>query len=504
MLLSTTWSKRSNPDTIYVYPVNIHRYMVRNTILLIVAFLCSASGALAQNGAVRSDVKVNLQTAIETALANSTDMKRALLSVRDADQLENLAWAEVMPTINTDMTYTRNMEIPVNFVPGEFFGGEPGTLVPIAFGTDNSWDGGFSVQQTLFRGQAFIGISSSSVFRMAQLENYRAASQLVVTQTRQAYHAVLIAKEQLRLQEATITRLRENLADNKSRAAAGIIDEYEVLRIEVQLRNEEPRIQQSQNAVNAAYRNLKVVMGLPLDADFEIEGDLSAYEILSGGVSSVTNASIAEVTNQVPYQPYMQANEVINLGQTRGDLRVLDYQIQLKKREISSEKSMYFPNISATYNLRWSAAQPGSPDFFGDSDNRARFQTLGIKASLPLFDGMRRNTNVQRAIIARKDLEEQLSLADRQARNEVITASEDINQVITVLPSVKDGIELARTGYDRALARYNNGLGTQLDVTEAELQLRQAQLNYAQLVFDYLNSKARYDMAIGRVPFVSN
>jgi outer membrane protein len=485
------------------YPDNIYRYMLRTTFVTFLALLLSASSIMAQTEAIKPGVKVNLQTAIETALANSTDMKRALLSVRDADQLENLAWAEVMPTINADMTYTRNMEIPVNFVPGEFFGGEPGSLVPIAFGTDNSWDGGLSIQQTLFRGQAFIGISSSSVFRMAQLENYRAASQFVVTQTRQAYHTVLIAKEQLRLQEAAISRLRENLSDNKSRAGAGIIDEYEVLRVEVQLRNEEPRIQQSLNSVNAAYRNLKVLMGMPLDVDFEIEGDLSAFDIFSSEASP-SNASISSVSNQTPYQPLVRAGEVPNLGQTRGDLRILDYQIQLKKKEISSEKSMYYPNITATYNLRWSAAQPGSPNFFGDSDSRARFQTLGVKASLPIFDGMRRNTNVQRAIISRKDLEEQLSLAERQARNEVITASEEINQVVTVLPSVKEGIDLARTGYDRALARFNNGLGTQLDVTEAELQLRQAQLNYAQLIFDYLNSKAKYDQAIGRVPFVSN
>jgi outer membrane protein len=477
--------------------------MLRPIFPLLTALMISASSVMAQTESMRPGVNVNLQTAIETALANSTEMKRALLSVRDADQLENLAWAEVMPTISTDMTYTRNMEIPVNFVPGEFFGGAPGSLVPIAFGTDNSWDGGLSVQQTLFRGQAFIGISSSSVFRMAQLENYRATSQLVVTRTRQSYHAVLIAKEQLRLQEATISRLRENLAENRSRANAGIIDEYEVLRIEVQLRNEEPRIQQSKNSVNAAYRNLKVLMGMPVDVEFEIEGDLSVYDIMSNDTTP-PNMAISLVTNQTPFQPMARVADVPNLAQSRGDLRVLDYQIQLKKKEISSEKSMYYPRITANYNLRWSAAQPGSPDFFGDTDSRARFQTLGIKASLPLFDGLRRNVNVQRAIISRKDLEEQLSLADRQARNEVITASEEINQVITVLPSVREGIELARTGYDRALARFNNGLGTQLDVTEAEFQLRQAQLNYALLVFDYLNSKANYDQAIGRVPFVSN
>lgn len=445
---------------------------------------------------------LSMKQAIETALANSTDIRRALLSIDDAEQLENLAWAEVLPDIEANMNYTRNIEIPVNFVPGEFFGGEPGSLVPIAFGTDNSWDGGLSVSQTIFRGQAFVGISSSAVFRMAQLENYRAASQLVVTATRQAFHAVLIAEEQYRLQEATIERLKANLGDNRARAEAGILDEYEVLRLQVQLRNEEPGLQQAQNAIRAAYRNLKTTMGVNLDWDFEVQGELSSYDILAPA-SGGENGSLAEISSSTPYSTLVETDDIGDIGRSRGDLRVLDYQIRLKNKEIQAAKSEYFPTINATYNLRWSAAQAGSPVFFGDKESRARFQTLGLSVSLPIFQGFTRHTNIQRGIIARKDLQEQLTFAERQARNEVIGASEDIEQVIRLLPSVQEGIDLAQTGYDRALVRYNTGIGTQLDVTEAELQLRQAQLNYAQLVFDYLNSKARYDQAIGRVPFVT-
>jgi len=478
--------------------------MIKRIILVAIFLAITGQSIFSQDLTTPSEGRLNLQKAIETALANSSDIRRALLSVQDAKQLENLAWAEVLPIIETDISYIRNVEIPVNFVPGEFFGGEPGSLVPIAFGTDNSWDGGLSVRQTLFRGQAIVGISSSSVFQMAQLENYRATSQNVVTQTRQAYHAVLIAQEQQRLQVTTINRLKTNLEDNRSRAKAGIIDDYEVLRLEVQLRNEEPRLQQSENAINSAYRNLKTVMGVSLDWDFEVVGDLSSFDVLSPGSTDAVNESLISISTVTPYEPMVQATNLTDLGRFRGDLRILDYQIQLKKKEIASEKSMYMPTISANYNLRWSAAQAGKPVFFGDSDNRARFQTIGVTASLPLFDGMRRNTNIQRAIIARKDLEEQLNFADLQARNEVITASEDIAQILELLPSVQEGIELAKTGYDRALSRYNTGIGTQLDVTEAELQLRQAQLNYAQLVFDYLNSKARYDQSIGQVPFVSN
>jgi len=368
----------------------------------LVAILLAITGQsiFSQDLPTKVEGSLNLQKAIETALANSTNIRRALLSVQDAKQLENLAWAEVMPTIETDISYTRNIEIPVNFVPGEFFGGEVGSIVAVAFGTDNSWDGGLNVRQTLFRGQAFVGISSSSVFQMAQLENYRAVSQNVVTQTRQAYHAVLIAREQLRLQETTINRLKTNLDDNRGRARAGIIDDYEVLRLEVQLRNEEPRLQQSVNAIKAAYRNLKTVMGVSLEWDFEVVGDLSNFDVLSPSSADAVNSSLIQVSTVTPYQPMVQAMNLTDLGRFRGDLRILDYQIQLKKKEIASEKSMYMPTISANYNLRWSAAQAGSPIFFGDSNSRARFQTVGVTASLPLFDGMRRNTNIQRAIIA--------------------------------------------------------------------------------------------------------
>jgi outer membrane protein TolC len=469
--------------------------------LLLTFFLFTDSKAQQQKDSV---ITLDLSKAIEMALANAPDMRRALLSVKDADQLENLAWAEVLPTISSDLGYTRNMEIPVNFVPGEFFGGEPGTLVPIAFGTDNSWDGGFTVRQTLFRGQAFIGISTSTVFRLAQLENFRATSQQVVTQIRQAYYAVLLSKQQLDLQRSSLERLKANLDDNVARSKSGIIDEYEVLRLQVQVKNEEPKVLQVENQLSEDLRNVKIIIGLPLDTPLDLLGDLSSYDILTTESSSEANTSILEITNRTPFSPVLTSSEIVDLDKFRGDLRVLDYQIQLKKKEIAAEKSVYLPNISATYNLRWSAAQSGRPIFFGESDTRARFQTLGLSASMPLFDGMRRNVNVQRAVIARKDLEVQYEFLDQRAKNELITTTEDILQIFEILPSTKDGVDLARKGYERALSRFNNGIGSQLDVTEAELQLRQAELNLATLVYQYLSSKANYDQALGRVPFVSN
>ena len=148
------------------------------------------------------------------------------------------------------------------------------------------------------------------------------------------------------------------------------------------------------------------------------------------------------------------------------------------------------------------AQQDGAPVFLGDPDQRPRSQFIGLTLSWTIFDGLGRYTTLQKSKIERKNISSQLEDSRRTALNEVATAWLDINRIFDVAPSVKDNVTLAETGYNRAVKRFNNGIGSQLDVSEAELQLRQAEVNYAQIVFDYLSAKARYDLAVGMVPYV--
>lgn len=102
-------------------------------------------------------------------------------------------------------------------------------------------------------------MSSATIFKTVQEENYRLVSQRIVTQTRIAFYQVLVAKEQLRLQEAQIGRLEQNLSENERRRDAGLIDEYAVLQIQVQLSNQRPLLIEAEYGVLEAYRNLKLV-----------------------------------------------------------------------------------------------------------------------------------------------------------------------------------------------------------------------------------------------------
>lgn len=476
--------------------------------ILLLALSLSSGNVFAQDDAaeqIREQSRpVTLTQAINVALANNTDIKRSLLSLETADEEVRIAWSEVLPEIEGSAAYTRNLEIPVNFVPARFFdpNADPDELVPLQFGTDNNWNGGFSVSQTLFRGEAIVGISSAKLFKAAQAENMRATSQQIVTETRIAYYNVLIAEEQLRLQEATVERLQENLKENRARQRAGMLDEYDVLQVEVQLSNEEPLLTEARYAVRQAYRELLLTMGLPVELDIQVQGNMGEFDIVAESADTEANENIKKVDQLTPYS-YEANKDLMDIAtDLRGDIRVLDKQNELKNREIRAIKSRFLPTLSANYNLNWAAAEAGPPDFFGTEETRARSQTIMLNLTVPLFQGFERTANLNIAKIEKRDLELQQEDAIRSAKNEIQAAKESLNQAIETSTAREKALEQAREGYRRARSRLENGIGSQLDLTNAEFQLRQAEMNYAQMVFNYLSAKAQYDQAIGMVPFV--
>lgn len=471
------------------------------TILFLCLGACQAGFSQDIHVELPDENELTIDQVIKLSVVNNPQVKRAILSVENADEQVKLAWSEVLPNVNSSASFTRNIEIPVNFVPATFFdpNANPDELVPLQFGTDNNWQGGITVSQNIFRGEAIVGISSSSVFKSVQVENLRSTVQQIITQARKSFHAVLIAEEQLRLQEATIRRIEENLDENRSRYEAGLIEEYDVLRLEVQLANQEPQLKDAQLAVEEAYRNLKETMALPIDMPLEVAGSLSEYQINNPAEGGDDNDTIYNIVQATPLPMLSQEEALEVMKGKRGDLRVLDVQQNLKDREIKAIRSRFLPTITADYNLQWTAAQPGAPKPF---ENAVRYQTLMLNVSIPLFTGFERMANLNIAQIERKDLQVQQWATEKTALNEYETSLDRLRNLEETAQARRQAVNQAQRGYEIAVNRYENGVGSQLEVTEAELQVREAELNYALSVADYLNTKADFDLAIGMVPMI--
>src|SRR5699024_685958 len=136
-------------------------------------------------------------------------------------------------------------------------------------------------------------------------------------------------------------------------------------------------------------------------------------------------------------------------------------------QKMKAVKRRFLPTLSTTYNLTFSAAQAGSPVLLHNKGNRARSEPIGLTLSLPIFQGFNRSANLSKAKIEKKDLEVQKRQALREAKNDIHSAREALNQAIETAPARKEALELAQEGYDRAISRYESGLGSQLDVRNA-------------------------------------
>lgn len=480
--------------------MNFKKRLFSSLVLVCTVF----SGSAFSQVQTKVEQTLSVTQAITTALANSTEIKQALYQIESADQEVLVSWGEVFPKFDVDMSYQRNMEVPVNFLPAIIFdqNANPNDLIPVRFGTDNNWTGGFTVSQTLFRGEAFVGIATSELYQLSKKENYRAKAQNVVTQTRIAFYSVLIAQENYRLEKSNIERLQKNLKENEIRVSAGLVDDYDVLRLKVQVKNQMPALMNAENAIQEAYRNLNLAMGLPVNVRFKVKGELKDFNILGISETTEINKDLKYVDQLTPLNLESDFNYESILEKNRGDLRTLKVASELQDQRIFADKTNFLPNINASYSMRWNAAQAGSPDFFGSEDQRARSQVFGVNFNWNLFNGLKQHTALQKSKIEKKSIEENRRYAREMAVNQTITAKDNLENLFELAPSVLEALSLAITGYERVLARQKNGLATQLDVTDAELQLRQAELNYAYLAFNYLSAKAQYDLALGTVPFV--
>jgi outer membrane protein len=164
------------------------------------------------------------------------------------------------------------------------------------------------------------------------------------------------------------------------------------------------------------------------------------------------------------------------------------------------EMSQYLPKVSLFATWTVNAQGNERPAWFGE--HRFSTRAVGIQVDVPLFSGLQRPARVSRMGSVVEQLDLQLEYARDQAANEVRTLLDQARESHERALAQARAVQQATRGFAIARAEYGAGVVGQLQVTDAELALRQSEFNYAQAVHDYLTARARLDMALGQVPLV--
>ncbi|MFQ5889313.1 MAG: TolC family protein [Gemmatimonadota bacterium] len=447
----------------------------------------------------------SLERAVAYALEFNRELRLARLELDRAGQQVREARGSLFPEIEATLRYQRNVQVPEAFLPAVIFDptAPPNELIPVRFGADNTWVARLSVTQPLFDAALFVGVGTAGRFRALQKETLRARAHRVASEVRRAYLDALLAAEQVRVTQNSVERVEKTLEETRALNRAGLASDYDVLRLEVQLANVKPSLRRNVNAVAEAGRVLAIRMGMDEGRAVGVTGELHQVDLSSAEANTGANRAL------LAFAGYARALEAsfeelyATARRMRPEIRQVALEEDLERARLAFERSDLLPRLSAFFNYDLTAQENGSPSFFGENPNqRTATAQVGVKLELPIFAGLSRWSRVEQQKVRVRQAEVSRSELERRVENEVRTALEALEESRARGAAQRRAVRQASRGFEIVTAEYLAGTSSRLEVTDAELALRQAELNYAQAVYDYLAGQAAVDEAVGVIPVV--
>ncbi len=452
-----------------------------------------------------SAVSLTLDDALLLALGGSRDLQRARLALAQAEGQVAEAWSSVYPSLDLSTSYTRNLTPSVSFIPAFFFDPDAaeGELLQVQFGAENVWSGNIALEQPLFRAQAFIGVGAAGRFERLQEETVRGAEHEVITRIRLLYYELLLAQEQTELIERSVARVIQSLEETRALNRAGLSSDYDVLRLEVELANLEPDLRRTENEFRRMQRELVTELDLEEGTSLEVVGSLTQLNLDTPEANDSENARLLVLMGVDFVGEMDDARTTSLIARARGANSLIQQaglNAQLRGTELQLERAEYLPEVSLFANYDVQAQHDGRVNFFGGPGQRGYGRNVGFRVSFPIFTGFQRNARIDQMQASLRTAQVELDLAEDQLRNQLRSLLEQAEEAQLRARGQGLAVEQARRGFQIASAQYREGLGSQLELTDAEVALRQSEFNYAEAVFDYLSTRAQIDQVVGEVP----
>ncbi len=471
---------------------------------LVVVTLSLLALAVPASAQTADTVRLSLDEALARAMEQSEEVRLAQNQVELANAQVRNVRAGALPQINANLGYTRTFEsqfsggggfeIPdsLRFEPdstasveerlryleenaglaglegiGSLFGNLP-------FGQANAYTASIGGSQLLFSGgRTGAALEAARVFREAArltLQEERADLEL---QVRTAYYRALFAQELERIAELAVEQAERFLEQERLREQSGAASELEVLRAEVALANLRPQLVSSRNAAELATLDLKRLVNIPAPQPLALTTPL---EVPGPESLAAMSDTVRDLSN-------------------RAAVQAAERQVRMRELGVKIARGAFFPEISANANYG-RFAYPIEAFNFSGLEWRTDW-TAGISVRIPIFDGLRRNSELDRAQLELSNarlqlaqLREGVQIQYQQAIGERRRAQEEI-------AARQQTVTQAQRVYDLTVLRYERGLATQLEVSDARLALLQARTNLAQALSDFYVAEATVNRALG-------
>ncbi|GGK86412.1 TolC family protein [Rufibacter glacialis] len=393
---------------------------------------------------------LSLQEALTFATSNNIGIKQSQLDEESAEYRIKETKGSGLPQVNGVGQLSVFPSIPTQILPGEIIG-KPGTTVPVQFGTKYNANGGLELSQLIFSKSYFVGLEAAATTR----DLYRLRTQMsqedVIYNVSTAYLMTLQTKEQFGTIEANYNRLVQLEKILTLQYKNDFAKKVDVSRITVNRTNLENQRQSLAAAYEQQKNALKFFMGMPMEQDFEI-------------ADSTTLASTA-----LPLST--DASEVLS---QRVDYKLLQTQGKLYGLNVENIKGRAYPALAGFGQYTYQA-QRNEFNFFDTTKPWFNTFVLGVRLSVPIFDGFQRKNQIKQAQLQVSRVELDMKNLELATQMRLDNALKQISTSQLAIQNQERNVELAREVYNTTNSLYKEGLSPLTDLLEAEAALRVAQ-----------------------------
>ena len=440
--------------------------MKKMTLFLLLAVFAFKVSAEETNAPAWLSRPLSQADCINIALAQNAVILKAKSDLESSAGVVIQTRAVTLPTLSAGGKYVDEEKSLLQSPPG----------VPPYPTPHQNWNSGIQIVQGIYEGgKLMAAIQAASATKKQAIAQYDTQVADTLLAVRLAYYDVLLAAQQITVNEASVKLLQKELDDQQRRYDAGTVPHFNVLRAEVAVANAKPNLFHANSQYRISKNVLANLLGYNLPRDVLENIPLNLTD----------NFDVADWNMGLP-DAIQQALD------RRTELKDLREQVVLQKLNIVNAKSGYKPTIQAFAGYNWQ-----NSSFSTDIGDEIDGWNVGGQLTWNIFDGALTIGKVKQSKALYKKSQTELEDRSRQIELDVRTAYSDFLEAKEVLDSQTKVQEQAEEALREANARFDAGTGTQLDVLDAETSLTQARTTQVQALHDYAAARARLERSIG-------
>jgi outer membrane protein len=440
--------------------------------------------------------EISAKEAVDLAFKNVYTLKNAQIDYKLQQAQNKEITGQAYPQINGSVSVSRFFSIPVTAI-GDFISPrvyqvleqnnvQDGSGMPIKspgnfgfflapFGVPWTASAGFTFQQLLFQPDVFVGLQARQTALDFASNNIKVVEDSIKSNVYNAYYAVLIARKQITFLNESIVRLEKLLHDQDIMYKNGFLEKLELNRTQVNLTNLRTTENRLQNLSRLGTAALKVSLGVS-QADSLILKDTLSTAVITAGMLDNTGFRYED----------------------RSEIQLLNTAQKLQQLNVKRQRLAYVPTVAAFWNYSRNA-QRQRFNFFDTGEKWFPTSIVGLNINVPIFDGFQKKYRIRQAQLNLEKTTNTISNLKNIIDFQLEAARIQLTNAVASLNLQENNVALAQLVFNTSRTKFQEGVGSNFELLQAETDLQTAQSNYFQALYDATVARTAYLRAQGRL-----